>query len=133
MEIGAVDADYQLVFAKVVAPILLQFEPDLVIVSAGFDAHERDPLGGMRLTTPAFAAMTRELRAVADECCRGRIVSVTEGGYDLQALAASLDAVIAQHAASAESAAWPPSSVASSRGEATVTQLRPILAPFWTI
>jgi acetoin utilization deacetylase AcuC-like enzyme len=133
MEIGAVDADYQLVFAKVVAPILLQFEPDLVIVSAGFDAHERDPLGGMRLTTPAFAAMTRELRAVADECCRGRIVSVTEGGYDLQALVASLDAVIAQHAASAESAAWPPSSVASSRGEATVTQLRPILAPFWTI
>jgi acetoin utilization deacetylase AcuC-like enzyme len=133
MEIGAVDADYQLVFAKVVSPILLQFEPDLVIVSAGFDAHERDPLGGMRLTTPAFAAMTRELRAVADECCRGRIVSVTEGGYDLQALAASLDAVIDQHAASAESAAWPSSSVAPSRGETTVTQLRPILAPFWTI
>jgi acetoin utilization deacetylase AcuC-like enzyme len=133
MEIGAVDADYQLVFAKVVSPILLQFEPDLVIVSAGFDAHERDPLGGMRLTTPAFAAMTRELRAVADECCRGRIVSVTEGGYDLQALAASLDAVIDQHAAPAASASWPSGSVVSSRGETTVAQLRPILAPFWTI
>ncbi len=133
MEIGAVDADYQLVFAKVISPILLQFEPDLVIVSAGFDAHERDPLGGMRLSTPAFAAMTRELRAVADECCRGRIVSVTEGGYDLQALAASLDAVIEQHAASAASASWPSGAIASSRGEAAVSRLRPLLAPFWTI
>jgi acetoin utilization deacetylase AcuC-like enzyme len=132
MEIGAVDADYQLVFATVVSPILLQFEPNLVIVSAGFDAHERDPLGGMRLSTPAFAAMTRELGAVADECCRGRIVSVTEGGYDLQALAASLDAVIEQHAAPA-AASWPPSGIAASRGEAAVTELRPILAPFWTI
>ena len=53
-------------------PVLRQFEPDLILVSAGFDAHERDPLGGMRLTTAAFAAMTLELRAVAEECCRGR-------------------------------------------------------------
>ncbi len=132
LEIGAVDADYQLVFATVVSPILLQFEPNLVIVSAGFDAHERDPLGGMRLSTPAFAAMTRELGAVADECCRGRIVSVTEGGYDLQALAASLDAVIEQHAAPG-AASWPSGGIAASRGEAAVTELRPILAPFWTI
>jgi acetoin utilization deacetylase AcuC-like enzyme len=61
-------------------PVLRQFEPDLIIVSAGFDAHERDPLGGMRLSTDAFAAMTLDLRAVAEDCCRGRIVSVTEGG-----------------------------------------------------
>ena len=80
--------------------MLRQFEPDLVIVSAGFDAHERDPLGGMRLTTPAFAAMTSELRAVAEECCRGRIVATVEGGYDLHALAESLDA-------SHRDAAWP--------------------------
>jgi acetoin utilization deacetylase AcuC-like enzyme len=133
MEMGAIDADYQVVFANVISPILLQFEPDLVIVSAGFDAHERDPLGGMRLSTPAFAAMTRALRAVAEECCRGRIVSVTEGGYDLQALAASLDAVIEQHAAPEALAPWPSGEIASSRGEAAVTQLRPLLAPFWTI
>ena len=48
LEVGAVDEDYQTVFASVVIPVLRQFEPDLVIVSAGFDAHERDPLGGMR-------------------------------------------------------------------------------------
>ena len=55
LEVGAVDEDYQLVFADVVVPVLRQFEPDLLIVSAGFDAHERDPLGGMRLSTGAFA------------------------------------------------------------------------------
>src|SRR5476649_2650611 len=71
LEVGAVDEDYQLVFAKLVLPILRQFEPDVLIVSAGFDAHERDPLGGMRLSTAAFGAMTAELRLVAEECCRG--------------------------------------------------------------
>src|SRR3954454_13165395 len=114
LEVGAIDEDYQHAFAAVVLPVLRQFEPDLIIVSAGFDAHERDPLGGMRLSTAAFAAMTTELRRVADECCRGRLVSVTEGGYDLQALAASLDAVIEAHAAPAPTAAaaWPASGIA---------------------
>src|SRR5689334_19123110 len=94
LEAGAVDDDYRLVFEEVVIPALRQFRPDIVLVSAGFDAHQRDPLGGMRLTTGAFAGMTMELRTVAEECCDGRIVLVTEGGYDLQALAASLDAVV---------------------------------------
>jgi acetoin utilization deacetylase AcuC-like enzyme len=133
LEVGSVDDDYRLVFATVVLPVLRQFEPDLILVSAGFDAHERDPLGGMRLTTAAFAAMTLELGAVAEDCCRGRIVSVTEGGYDLHALAASLDAVIGAHASPAAPATWPVSGIASSRGEAAVAQLRPVLAPFWTI
>ena len=135
LEVGAVDEDYQLVFADVVLPVLRQFGPDLIIVSAGFDAHERDPLGGMRLSTAAFGAMTLELRAVAEECCRGRIVSVTEGGYDLQALSASLDAVIEAHASpvSVRPAAWPSSGVRSDRGRAAVVAVRPHLAPFWTV
>src|SRR6185295_2243578 len=54
LEVGAVDEDYRTVFASIVIPVVRQFEPDLLIVSAGFDAHERDPLGGMRLTIPAF-------------------------------------------------------------------------------
>src|SRR5947209_853482 len=91
LEVGATDEDYQVAFAQVVLPVLRQFEPDLIIASSGFDAHERDPLGGMRVSTGAFGAMTGELRAVAEEVCRGRIVAVTEGGYDLKALAASLD------------------------------------------
>src|SRR5262245_39978031 len=76
LEVGALDDDYRLAFSAIVLPVLRQFEPDLILVSAGFDAHERDPLGGMRVTTPAFAAMTLELRGVAEECCRGRIVSI---------------------------------------------------------
>ena len=86
LAVGAVDADYQLVFSDVVAPVLRQFKPDLLLVSAGFDAHERDPLGGMRLTAGGFAAMTMELRRVAEECCEGRMAMVTEGGYDFLAL-----------------------------------------------
>ena len=135
LEVGAADEDYELTFARVVLPVLRQFEPDLIIVSAGFDAHERDPLGGMRLSTGAFAAMTLELRAVADECCRGRIVSVTEGGYDLKALAASLDAVIHAHGTPETSSpvAWPKSGIGSTRGAAAVTEVRQVLSPFWTI
>jgi len=133
LEVGALDDDYRLGFSAIVLPVLRQFEPDLILVSAGFDAHERDPLGGMRVTTSAFAAMTLELRGVAEECCRGRIVSVTEGGYDLSALGASLDAVIAAHDGAATPAEWPSSGKAPSRGEAAVAEVRPNLAPFWTI
>jgi acetoin utilization deacetylase AcuC-like enzyme len=135
LEVGATDEDYQHAFRVVVLPVLRQFEPDLIVVSAGFDAHERDPLGGMRLSTAAFAAMTTELRLVADECCRGRMVSVTEGGYDLRALAASLDAVMEAHAAPAPvaPAAWPSSGITSTRGAAAVADVRREHAAFWTL
>jgi acetoin utilization deacetylase AcuC-like enzyme len=132
LEVGAVDEDYETAFASVVIPVLRQFAPDLVIVSAGFDAHERDPLGGMRLTTPAFAAMTSELRAVADECCQGRIVAAVEGGYDLPALAGSLDAAIAALNGAASPAVWPASGIASSRGRDAVSAARRALAGFWS-
>ena len=134
LEVGAVDEDFQLVFAKIVLPVLRQFEPDLILVSAGFDAHERDPLGGMRLSTDAFAAMTLELRAVAEDCCRGRIVSVTEGGYDLQALAASLDGVIDAHASPASPpASWPSSGRTSRRGPQAIDVVRQAQRQFWTL
>jgi acetoin utilization deacetylase AcuC-like enzyme len=66
---------------------LRQFKPDLLIISAGFDAHERDPLAQINLTTDDYGWVTRELTDVAHEVCGGRIVSCLEGGYDLQALA----------------------------------------------
>ena len=99
-------------------PAVHRFAPDLLLVSAGFDAHERDPLGGMRLTTPAFAAMTMALRGVAQECCHGRIVCVTEGGYDLQALAASIDAVLETLDGPVSAPQWPSSGISSVRGRA---------------
>jgi acetoin utilization deacetylase AcuC-like enzyme len=132
LEVGAVDEDYQTVFGEVIVPVLKQFAPDLLIVSAGFDAHEHDPLGGMRLSTAAFAAMTMELRVVAEECCGGRIALVAEGGYDLHALAASLDAVTAVLNAPVSAAEWPASGIDSNRGRETVESVRPHLSPFWS-
>jgi acetoin utilization deacetylase AcuC-like enzyme len=131
LEVGAVDEDYQTVFAAVVTPVLKEFAPDLLIVSAGFDAHERDPLGGMRLSTEAFAAMTMELRVVAEECCGGRIALVTEGGYDLHALAASLDAVAEVLNGPVSAAEWPASGIDSDRGRSAADAATRALAPFW--
>jgi acetoin utilization deacetylase AcuC-like enzyme len=135
LDVGASDEDFQLVFEKIVTPVLRQFEPDVIIASAGVDAHERDPLGGLRLSTAAFAAMTLELRAVAEECCRGRIVSVTEGGYDLEALAASLDAIIDAHAMPVPSTpvSWPKSGRPAERGAATLAAVRRAHAPYWQL
>jgi acetoin utilization deacetylase AcuC-like enzyme len=133
IEAGAVDEDYQIAFAAVVLPVLRQFKPDLLIVSAGFDAHEHDPLGGMRVSTAAFAAMTAELRGVAEECCGGRIALVVEGGYDLHALAASLDAVADVLERPAAAVPWPTSGIASDRGAASVEATTRALAPFWRL
>jgi acetoin utilization deacetylase AcuC-like enzyme len=105
-----------------------------VLVSAGFDAHERDPLGGMRLTTAAFAAMTAELRVLAEEYCGGGIAIVTEGGYDLQALGESLDAVVQVLASTAVPGAWPASGPdRATRGRAAANATKEALAPFWRL
>jgi acetoin utilization deacetylase AcuC-like enzyme len=133
LEVGAVSEDYELVFARVVGPVLRQFEPDLVLVSAGFDAHEHDPLGGMRLTAESFAAMTQELRAVAEECCRGRLIAVTEGGYDLKALGTSIDAVVATLSGPASPPRWPSSGIRSSRGRSAAEAVGESLAGFWRL
>ena len=133
LEVGAGDEDYQLTFSEVIQPVLRQFKPELLLVSAGFDAHERDPLAGMRLSAAAFAAMTLELRSVAEECCVGRIATIMEGGYDLRALGESLLAVIDVLAPDEAGAVrWPaPGPVPPSRGRATVTAARQALARFW--
>ncbi len=75
-----------------VLPALDAFDPDFLIISAGFDAHRRDPLANLELTADDFVWVTRELMAIADTRCGGRIVSTLEGGYDLRALAESADA-----------------------------------------
>jgi acetoin utilization deacetylase AcuC-like enzyme len=68
-------------------PALRDFAPQLLVISAGFDAHHLDPLGGLSLTDDDFHWITRELMAVADDCARGRVVSTLEGGYSPQGLA----------------------------------------------
>ena len=70
---------------------VLKFQPDFIILSSGFDAHEMDPLGGMNVTTQGFGTMTEIFVKLAEECCGGRLLSVLEGGYNLKALAESVE------------------------------------------
>ncbi len=83
---GAGSAAFREAIGKGVLPALRRFEPELILVSAGFDAHARDPLANLTLQTEDFAWVTRQLLAVAGDCCNGRLASILEGGYDLQAL-----------------------------------------------
>jgi len=89
---GAGDDEYLAVFDRVLVPLADRFRPDLVLVSAGFDAHHDDPLGGMRVTTDGFAAMCRRSRRLAEEHAEGRLGLVLEGGYSLPALGRSVRA-----------------------------------------
>ncbi len=76
-------------FEVLLLPRLNHFAPELVIISAGFDAHMRDPLGGLNLVEADFAWATRALMDVADAHSNGHLISVLEGGYDLEGLARS--------------------------------------------
>ncbi|MFO8014408.1 MAG: histone deacetylase [Phycisphaerae bacterium] len=89
---GAGDRAYRQAFERHLRPAAEAFRPDFVLISAGFDAHEDDPLGRMKVTAGGFADLTRLVRAIAERHCRGRLVSVLEGGYHLRGLADSAEA-----------------------------------------
>jgi acetoin utilization deacetylase AcuC-like enzyme len=127
LEAGATDADYDLVYRELVVPVLAEFAPQLLLVSAGFDVHERDPLASMRMTTAGCASLVRQLVAIAPG---GSIALITEGGYDLAVLGACLDA---SFEAASGSDHLPPvhGSAASMRGERTLKSVRAAQAPFW--
>jgi acetoin utilization deacetylase AcuC-like enzyme len=82
-------------FESVILPRLRDFAPELIVISAGFDAHMRDPLANLNLLESDFEWGTRKLMEVADKYAQGRVVSVLEGGYDLQGLANSAAAHVA--------------------------------------
>jgi acetoin utilization deacetylase AcuC-like enzyme len=82
-------------YEYLILPRVEDFAPDLVIISAGFDAHFRDPLGNLRLREEDFAWVTRKLMAIAKKSCNSRVVSLLEGGYDLDGLAKSVAAHVA--------------------------------------
>jgi acetoin utilization deacetylase AcuC-like enzyme len=88
---GAGDREYLAAFHNRVLPALDEFGPEFMLISAGFDAHGNDPLSGCSLTSAAYGEMTRMLRDAAERHCNGRIVSTLEGGYDLDALAESVE------------------------------------------
>jgi len=105
---GSGDVEYLAVFDEVMVPALRRFQPDLILISAGFDAHEDDPLAGMRVTRKGFGAMAARLRAVADDISGGRLVVAMEGGYDLGGLSGGMTEVM-QVLTAETAAALPPS------------------------
>ncbi|MDM8525150.1 histone deacetylase [Desulfococcaceae bacterium HSG8] len=91
---GYGDAEYVALFENLLRPVAMEFEPELILVSAGFDTHKADPMGGMRMTPAGFAGLTRSLMQIADICCGGKLVFSLEGGYNTAALSDSLKAVL---------------------------------------
>jgi acetoin utilization deacetylase AcuC-like enzyme len=87
-------AAYRKAFKEKLKPAALKFKPDIVLISAGFDAHEDDPLGGMDLSSADFGELTSIIKEIADATCKGRIVSFLEGGYDLKGLSTAVEAHI---------------------------------------
>ena len=87
MPAGAEDSDYQAAFSSQVLPKINAFKPDIVLVSAGFDAHRSDPLAQICLTTKVYRWMTIRLMEIAEQFAGGKLISLLEGGYDLNALA----------------------------------------------
>lgn len=89
---GSGEDKYRTAFTEQILPALESFGPDVLLISAGFDAHRDDPLAGMNLTAASYEWMTQTLGAFADTHCNGRMISFLEGGYNLNALADSVEA-----------------------------------------
>ncbi len=110
---GCGDREYARLLTDLLGPTARRFRPDLILVSAGFDAHENDPLGGMRVTADGFGALAGLVATLADELCDGRLALCLEGGYDLGGLGACVTRVLEVLAGTA-----PPSPVTSAEGAA---------------
>jgi acetoin utilization deacetylase AcuC-like enzyme len=128
LEAGATDADVDLVYRDIAIPVLRAFKPQLTLISAGFDAHDADPLASLRMTAAGYGRIVARIREAAE--ASGRLALVTEGGYDLPALRECLDASIA--VLSGESTA--PAETehhAAPRGERALKAVRAAQAEFW--
>jgi acetoin utilization deacetylase AcuC-like enzyme len=124
---GMDDGDYAHAFAALLDPIAEQFRPELVLVSAGYDAHTDDPLGEMDVTDEGFAVLAGHARRIADRYASGRLACVLEGGYDLDALAASVRATSQVLLGAAPPAVRGP----SREGIAAVRRVIEAQKPYW--
>lgn len=131
LEAGATDADYTLAYDAIVLPVLEQFQPALTLVSAGFDAHDRDPLASMRMTSEGYGSIVSRLALVAKR--HGALALVTEGGYDLSALEACLEESLTAAEATASRPAPPSALGPAPRGERAVAAVRAAQSGFWKV
>ncbi len=132
---GADDAVYVAAFERIVAPITELYGPDLVLVSAGFDAHVRDPLAGMCVTDAGYAAMLERILSVLPGRGAGRVALVLEGGYDLRALASSLLATlrVLDGQSAAEQGLAEPSRELEADHEASLERAAHTLSAYWKL
>ena len=91
---GPGDNEYVKIFRTILQPVALEFKPDIVLLSAGFDIYYKDPLGGMKVTPRGFACLSRVLLDIAEACCDGRFVVTLEGGYHIGGLTDSCKTVL---------------------------------------
>jgi len=91
LEVGTGDKEYLEAFETTFLPLAREFKPELIMISAGFDAHRDDPLAGLNLTEKSYRVMTEKLKEFARESANERIVSLLEGGYNFSALARSVE------------------------------------------
>ncbi|MDG2307398.1 MAG: histone deacetylase [Candidatus Binatia bacterium] len=126
---GVGDTGYLLAFDQILSPVLRQFQPDFLLVSAGFDCHRRDPLGGMQVTEEGVIGMTRRLLDVARDVCGGKVAAVLEGGYDLDAIRSSAEAMLIEMATAPEA----PEPVTEDADTDMLEPLKDILRPYWEL
>ena len=126
---GLGDGDYALAYERILVPVARHFRPDLILVSAGFDAHRDDPLGGMELTESGFAHLAGVVVGLARELCGGRIVFSLEGGYALEALVRSVQACLEV----LTGATPPPGALPSERGREVVKVCRDFHRRYWPL
>jgi acetoin utilization deacetylase AcuC-like enzyme len=123
------DGDYRVAFDELLEPIADAFRPELVLISAGFDAHRADPLGGMDVTSDGFAVLCAAVRSIAARHAGGRVAMVLEGGYDVDALAASVRSCLQI----LDGSAAPRPAEPTRRGRAVIDEVKAIHRDFWRV
>lgn len=126
MTAGSDAGDYVQMFREVIEPVGREFAPELVLVSAGFDAHADDPLGSMQVSSEGFGAITRNILDISDATCQGRSVFALEGGYHLGALEQSTAAVLDVMSGGAAPEVQP-----SAKQNALIEQIRKVHGESW--
>ncbi len=127
---GSTDVEYRYVIGEILIPAMREYRPELIMISAGFDAHFRDPLASMYLSSTMYADMALLLRREAADLCDGKLVLALEGGYDLQALEESNALLIGALCGAADLSSPSPEPVDQS-AERIVEKLKELLSPHW--
>ncbi len=128
---------YLLAFDEVILPIAREYRPQLVLISAGYDAHFSDPLCSMMLKATSYAEMAARLKSLAEETCGGKMMAVLEGGYNLEGVARSIANTVAVLAGEElrveDEEVFGGGMPTSARGKEVVEATRSAVAPFWKI